>query len=261
MTNYHEIIVSSDDKFFLNDSANNFRVQLPTNVRFNKFRVQSAIVPFTYYVINSTNNQLVASWNDGAGSANITLPEGTYTSSEFVAMWNAISIGGGITLALSFVETTGKFKLTLSGASFTNFRLETVLRDDLKDVMGFLDGEYVAVTGGVYDFAYPAQLSGPNYLCIRSNYLGGCLVPKSYTTSAYNKQQNNIISKINVNANFGEVILQERDLGIYNFFNTQQESFLNIVDFQLTNPDGSLVPLPANAEWSMRCAFYLDDAL
>jgi hypothetical protein len=104
-------------------------------------------------------------------------------------------------------------------------------------------------------------MSGDNFLTVRSNYIGQCLVPKSFTTSNYFKQQQNIISFVNVDANFGEVIFQDRDLGVGSFFKTQKPCYMNLVDFQLTFPDGTPVELPDNANWQLRCAFYYDEAL
>lgn len=253
-SNYHEIIVNSKDRIYAADKNNDFKVQMPSNIQFNKLRVQACSIPFSYHVINSSNNQLQLNYNSGLTQQTINIPVGTYTTTQFVNYINSLSIGSP-PISLSFDETRGRYKWS----DPTVVMVKTQTGSNLDQILGFISSASLTNPG---IFPYAPQMSGPNTIHIRSKYLGSTLTPNSYTTTNYKNQSRDIIATAKVNCNYGETIFMERDLAVDNFFNTLKPSFLNIVDFQLTFEDAnSLVPLPANAEWEMRIAFYFDEVL
>lgn len=71
------------------------------------------------YIIDSTNNRLVITTNvDVFGT--FDFPAGNYTATSFMVAWKTI-VGSTFTIALN--QTTNKFTITYTGATYTSFTL------------------------------------------------------------------------------------------------------------------------------------------
>ena len=138
------------------------------------FKVLEAQIPFSYLVVNSTNN--VFTVTEGVDSAIVTVPVGNYNTSLMVsALQTALNTASptGKTYTVTFSSTTQKFSFVISSGTF----VFTFGQDDdngvnnMRLVLGFNAG---AIASTLTDLEAPnvANLTGSNYVYLCSDALG-----------------------------------------------------------------------------------------
>ncbi len=141
-----------------------YRIDSPVD-RVRKITAVQLSLPFSYYVINPTNNVLVL--NNGANTA--TLPPGTYNITNFQiilqAALNAAGINSGFTVF--YDNSTGILNISNSLVSFT---INSVSSQPLSTAATFL-GFTVNATGTTVTSNQVMNISGPRYLYVVSRKL------------------------------------------------------------------------------------------
>jgi len=163
------------------------KILLNPNSKYHAY-VESAEIPFTFYGVNSTNNQFRMSINGGSTFSTITLTTASYnTSSSFVtALQN--TLGNGIIVAYS----TTRGILTFTHGGGVNFVFDFAqLGGNCASLLGFDDN-------GVY--AFTTSLAGikvANFLTpFEKLYIRSSLSTLSYDTSTSSKSD--VLEKIQV---------------------------------------------------------------
>jgi len=223
-------------------------------------KVLEATVPFSYYTVNSLTNTLPLRWNNVESF--ITIPNGNYTPSEFIATLNPLIVtaiaaaGGGGTLVLSYTQTTNKFTFTFTGApANSRITFNTILGPPADALFptnhpGYLLGFYTSDNpfGTTYQnlsatttAGTTANLSGPDYLVLRTN-LAGNVGNNCTSTSVFTPSQGLTLATIPINVNRNEVV---------QWYNPVREYFsifpieLTRMEFRFTTND-SLIPIQFN---------------
>lgn len=140
-------------------------------------KIIEAVIPCTYYVVNSTNNTFVINNNTNPSTYNITVPPGTYTATSLSSTIKDLitTIAGGV-WTVNFNPTNGKY--TFSGILFgvpqeINLVFGAIGNDgatNMRLVLGFNAGATTFATNVTSQNV--AQVSGPNYLYICSDQIG-----------------------------------------------------------------------------------------
>jgi hypothetical protein len=152
-------------------SSHNFilKYDLRQFYKCERYYISSLVMPFSYYVVNSNNNELIFLHPGvGANTTTITITAGNYSASELVtAIQTALdAIAAGWTV--SYNTKTGKFSFSTSGNSFGfNASGSTSI---LHNLMGYDQTTYTASTA-TKTSTNVADLSGPKYLYLKSNAL------------------------------------------------------------------------------------------
>lgn len=174
--------------------------------KYSHCRVITAIFPNTIYQINSTNNVVGFTEDDGLGGTTAltaTLNEGTYSQTEFLTeiktRMDAASAASGnsYTYTFSVSGTTGKMTIT---SSSNTFRMDLSSSD--------------VVTGFSGTSSYANSLTGDN--TINLNPIDTCFI-RGFGTNVFNSRANN-----------SDTIVAIIPLGEY--------SFGSYVHFEPTNP-------------------------
>jgi len=196
-------------------------------------KVLEVTLPFSYYTINSETNVLPLRWNDIPSF--VTIPPGNYIPSELVSTINPLiataitSAGGGGSLVLSYSTVTNLFTFTFTAApadSRITFNINSGPPADAtfpQNHPGYLLGFYLNdnVFGRTFmnfssttTAAATANLSGPDYLCLRSN-LAGNLGNSNVSTSVNTPSQGLTIATFPVDVNRNEVIQWQNPIKEY----------------------------------------------
>lgn len=225
-------------------------------------KVMEVEIPFSYYVLDGTpdatgslNNRFVINQDGSSGQDTITIPPEQYTATTLVTALNALfAESAALTFApqpivSSFNVATGKLTFTCSGAGCTTFTIGVasgIENRPINEFLGFDDGVYTAaISGGAFVLQAPfvAQITGPNYLYINSQYLGKatkCYLPQGIITGQTNPQ----FAKVSVNCNPGGVITWSDPAPTY-VFDTQNLFQLLNIDLYVTAGD-SQTPIDFN---------------
>lgn len=213
-------------------------------------------IPFSYYIVNPTNN-ILRVVEFFAPPRNIVVPPGNYTGQTLASTLESL-LNNGTSLSPSGTPTvyqvtynniTGKFKFeshatNASGGGYT-IRMNTVANDprgyyDLGTVLGFFHGDQTPtiVPGpGEYNTELystnVAQITGPNYIYVCSNLMGQQMklhLPKGADNKGQIGPQ---MAKIPVNVNPGGVIFWQ-DPDPQKWFNIDELSNFYNIDLYCT---------------------------
>lgn len=229
-----------DSKNRTSGTIENFSIVL--NQPINKIvqvEIISAEIPFTFYIVNATNNTLC--WSDNllnTYSANLSI--GNWTVTDFVTMMqsnmNAVMPGFTIT----YNKQT--FKLTI--ANPTAFTL------DMSNISGTTTcANLIGMTGSTAfstNLTLPnmINLGGPKYLLIKSLALTDPKVTKPF----HNVANSSILYKVPIRGMPGDIITEKNmyvNLLTYGIRQTFQT-----LDFQLTDDQDQIVDLNG-LDWSI----------
>lgn len=172
-------------------------------------KIIQAEIPFSYYTVNRYNNTFIL--KEGPSTATVTIPVGNYSTitipATLSAALNAVSPSGHTyTVAYSIpmqklviTSSSGDFTLTFGSADDTG-------NTNIRILLGMQAADNTSVSSTLIS-PNVVQLSGPNYLYLRSNSL--TQVPLILPQGAVNNgggNEGNQICRIPVNVNPGDVI-------------------------------------------------------
>lgn len=232
------ILLVVDSRKRVSGTATNFSYRIDSSVdRVRKITAVQLSLPFSYYVINPTNNVLVL--NNGANTA--TLPPGTYNIANFQIILqtalNSAGINAGFTVY--YDTSTGILNITNSSVSFT---INSLSSQPLSTAATFL-GFTVDTTGTTVAGDKVMNISGPRYLYVVSQKLCKFFVSQRprYADSTFN----NAICIVVPNTAFGGFIKEFTPLVVTINDNKGGASYSaeEDIDFTLYNEFGQIVDL------------------
>lgn len=134
-------------------------------------------IPFSYYVFNSTNN--VFTLTEIGGATQVTIPVGNYNTTTIITTLQTIlnaASPGSYTYVVTYNVATQKFQITQSGATVFSLTFGSVGDQRIGSVRGYLGfsgGANTSNGSGVLNSTFASMISGPNYVYVNSNLLGG----------------------------------------------------------------------------------------
>jgi len=201
---YSEFHVSSDKFTDGNNNRPEFRLTHQIQ-KVRKIKVANAVVPVSYYNVNSNNNTLV--WEEIAGGGEITstLTPGNYTSTTFATEVKTqldADTNNAATYTVSVSAASNKMTIS-AGANFT------ISVASSSKLTGFSSASGAATS---HIGADVVNLSGPNQLYLRSN------IATRIDTSAVIKNDkifNNVLAIVPINVNTFDVVYKSFDYTQY----------------------------------------------
>ena len=178
-------------------------------------KILEVIIPFSYYVINSSNNTFTLTETVGAVSQTVTLAVGNYNSTSILTALNtsldAASVAGGnsFTYTSSFSTVTNKLSISKTGAGEFAFVFGTSTdtgETNPRLWLGFNAGTSTS-SSSLLTASIVLGITGPDYLYINSTSHGqyvSMYLPQTFGVSATGI--GNEMAKIPVNVNPGGVI-------------------------------------------------------
>lgn len=246
--NYVEFYLDSLDTFQTPSASSStrdwpqFLMSKPlTNVA--AMKILEAQIPFTWYVFNTSNNQFTLQEDIGA-PVTIFVPIGNYSSTSLSAVLSSIlttSSPNGRTYTVTYSGSsstqpnTGKFTFTSSVAAVFTFTFGGTEGDtDPGIYLGFRGSTPISSTiGGILVAPNVANITGPNYLYLKSNRMGSLFT--TYLPQGADKLGSNIseVAKIPVNVQPNGVIYWQ-DPAPELWFDFENMSNLSDIDFYFT---------------------------
>lgn len=203
------------------------------NSRITEIILESIQIPFSFYVINSSNN--VITFNSGAIVA--TIAPGNYNSSSLsLELKNKINTAFGDTNT-TVTYSSSTFKLTITRTtSFVIDSFVTIPASTLSKTIGFRISS-VSGTTAIGDTAI--NISGPNYLLIYSKFLARPIFRK---TLYVNDNYQDVLIAVPVNTSQGNIITMNPNIPIrlsYKF----NISSSDIIDIQIRDENENIINL------------------
>jgi len=163
-TNHYYYIRSKDRE--VGQSVTNFTVrshQLP-NIR--SFMIKKAIIPYTFFPINSTNNTVIIFKNGDTQDRTATIPPGDYTLSELKneLQTQLNTLVGTETYIVTDGSTTNKLTITQSASTFIYRGTST-----MNHILGFASTDTANAISHTGVYVY--NVSGTDYINVFSSQL------------------------------------------------------------------------------------------
>lgn len=204
--------------------------------------VRNAVVPFSWYSINSTNNKLVIIYDDVTYT--LTIPNGNYNvttlRTQVASLINATHGGHGHDISITYNNKTNKFLFTSSHHGFT-------LKSDSTcfEVLGFKDGaDYASsLVSGTYTLESTIAV---NLFVVRTIYV----VSDNFILNNINAstpQSSNILASIPVIGNPNNILHYTNTTAKHKIHHLNNITNLHI---KLTDQDGDVIEFN-DVNWSM----------
>jgi len=198
---------------------------------FKKMRILEAIIPFSFYNINSTNNTFI--FNDGVADRTVTLTPGQYDYITFpTEIQTKMNTFGILTFTVVYNPNTKNLTITETSGP-TNFDLKFVSTDEICDFIGFLRQTYTGVS--TYTAPYITNFRPYNYIGMKLDNF------QPSKNTIYDFYSINNVSTVEgflsvfplYNVKFGENLIYN-DLSIYNNIFWQNKAlFTEKLNFKL----------------------------
>lgn len=224
------------------ETSHNFTFSFNNTItRITEIMIERVEIPFSFYIINSSNN--VLTFNNGVDSITITPGNYTATTLQNEMVTKLLVAFAGQSPTVTFSSST--YKLTIGKtAAFKVDAVADVPASTASYILGFHVSSATA-TSITADSAL--NISGPNYIIITSAYLTKPIQHKMlYSDSSY---QNNFWA-VPLSASPGDTILETPNLPIRLNAKTVIKS-TDIIDFKLYDDSGNFLNLNG-LDWSMQ---------
>jgi len=236
------------------------------------FKVMELQVPFSYYIINTTNNTFTFTESAG-GTTTITVPVGNYSALSISTTLTSLLTAASVTNGNSFVYTTSydssaaKLLITRTAGSGT-FTLTFGATDDLGITnprlwLGFNAGANTSTLGNL-QAPNTIDITGPIFLYLNSSVFGR-LVDFTLPIGVSKLGNGSVgpqIAKIPVNTNPNGLISWADQSVVRYFESINQNVNTNITqaDFYLTLGSSTVKPLALNGQsFSFRLALVVNE--
>ncbi len=221
------IILIVDSKKRYSGTPTNFIYRINNDItRVRNITVVQLSLPFSYWVINSTNNTLIL--NNGANTA--TMPPGTYNLTNFqIVLKNALN-AAGINLGFNVLYdlSTGLITISNTSATFTINSTTSQPGSTFAPLLGFASD----ATGTSVTSQNALNISGPRFLYVTSRKL--CKYFVSQKPRYANNTFNNAIGIILPNVAFGGFITEFTPLEVTINDNQGGASYSTLTDIDFT---------------------------
>ena len=192
--------------------------------------VQHAIIPYTFYNINISNNLISYSYNSIV--FNIIIPIGNYNAYSFLSVLKA---GFTANMTVTYDILTNKYSFTHNTYEFIILGTSTGL-----SLIGFKNGINTSSTNKSLTSHNSINLQSKHCICIQSNLQTGSINNSS-------KNESNIICSIPIDKPpFSMITYQNHNNLKYNLFNSSIRS----LNLRLTDQNNSLIDLNG-CHWSI----------
>lgn len=206
--------------------------------RVKKVEITHIEVPYSFYVITAANNTIDYK-DSGSTALQASITPGNYSGTSFATeIQNQLNVGyPGWTV----VYSSSTYKLSFSHSS--NFELNVT--STASSIIGLLVDSGVTTN---FTCQGISDLSGPNYILVKSNRLTRPMRRKPILGSS----ESDVLHKIQVNSGPGIIITDQSTKNNPYIFPVRQS--LSTIDFRLEDPDGNVLDLNG-LRWSIRMVY------
>lgn len=205
--------------------------------------LQSAQIPYSFYVVNYTNNQF--KYQIGSGTIyTSSIPVGNYTGNSLITAINTILTSNSITLGITLSKINGKLTFTHSTQNFTFYSLA----HSILPILGFASNTNYTSSSFTLTTPYTLNLLGIKVLQVRSslfNMLNFSSVSGGITT---------LLGTIPVSAiPFGMIDYTDKGQNRVSFSNP----IIDEIDIEILDGESGEFINFNNQDWTMTFCIYL----
>ena len=214
------------------------------NIIHTQVQLLNAQIPYSFYVINQTNNQF--RYRLGIGTTyTSTIPVGNYNGNSLITALKQALTANSITLEITLSSINGK--LTFTHASF-NFTFFGSVANSILPILGFDDSTNYTSSGFTLGSPYPLNLLGIKTLQVRTNNL------IMSNISSVQGGQTTLLSTIPVDCTpFGMINYVDKGSHLMTIHNDSLDDLqIEIIDGESSN----FIDFN-NADWCMTLAFHI----
>jgi hypothetical protein len=205
--------------------------------------LQSAQIPYSFYVINYTNNQFKYQLASGTIYTS-TIPVGNYTGNSLITALKTALTANSITLAITLSSINGQLTFTHATQNFTFY----ALKYSILPTLGFASGTDYTSASFTITTPFPLNLLGIKVLQVRStvfNTLNYSSVSGGITT---------LLATIPVSATpFGMIDFTDKGQTRITFSNSEIDS----IDVEILDGETGEFINFNNQDWTMTFCIYL----
>lgn len=189
------------------------------SILYNQISIPHCQIPISYYLVNSTNNQLSMS------TGTYTLTNGNYNATTFATMLTGLL---GVNFTMSISSTTGCFTLVNSSTNFTINATNTTCQKFL----GMATSTSYTSTSLSLTFPYPCNFLGINRIKIKST------VFKTKNIDTNSNGHCDLLATIGVNNASGGLITYQNSSYLINYL---ENITVDFVDISITDENDNLI--------------------
>lgn len=217
------------------------------NIIHTQVQLLNAQIPYSFYVINSTNNQF--RYRLGIGTTyTSTIPVGNYNGNSLITALKQALAANSITLEITLSSINGKLTFTHASINFTLFSVE----NSILPILGFDDSINYTSSGLTLTSLYLLNLLGIKTLQVRTNNL------IMSNISSVQGGQTTLLSTIPVDCTpFGMINYVDKGSHLMTIHNDSLDDLqIEIIDGESSN----FIDFN-NADWCMTLAFHITRTL
>jgi len=217
------------------------------NIIHKQVQLLNAQIPYSFYVINYTNNQF--RYQLGSGTIyTSSIPTGNYNGNSLITVLKAVLLSNGITLAITLSPIDGKITFTHATLDFTFYYLTY----SILSTLGFLDDTNYTSSTFTLTTPYALNLLGIKTLQIRSSNL------IMSNISSVQGGQTTLLSTIPVSCiPFGMIDYVDKG----NHLMTIHNDSLDDLDIDIIDGESSNYINFNNQDWCITLAFHITRSL
>jgi hypothetical protein len=148
------------------------------NTLYQTAKVLNAYIPYSFYIINDTNNKLIIN------SITLNIPNGNYNAFTLLDQINTLMTDNNILATLSLNTCDGTYILSSSSPISIN----TTISNCINSIIGLDVGTYIGIINGtkyIINFVYPVNTGGIHNIFIKTNLLTNNLKCGGYNNNSH----------------------------------------------------------------------------
>jgi hypothetical protein len=236
-----QAVINSKDRLDSKDDSTDFTWSFNRNtIRITEILIKSIEIPFSYYVFNTNNNFFLIN------GSTVSITPGTYTFSSLITeLETQIDAEIGGTTTITFSTTTYKYTITHSAP------IQITANETTSPAARMLGFRATSASATTITGDSAIDLSGPNYLLVRSNFLTKNIAHRMlYADDSYD---NVLLDVPTIQATPGSTIGYIPNIPVrlsypLKIFTT------DIIDISLTDEYGNIIDLNG-LDWAIQIVF------
>ena len=213
------------------------------NIIHTQVQLLNAQIPYSFYVVNYTNNQFQYQLASGTIFTS-SIPVGNYTGNSLITALKAALTANSITLAITLSAIDGKLTFTHASSNFTFY----TVTNSILPILGFLENTTYTSSSFTLSSPFPLNLLGIKTLQVRSSNL------IMSNISSVQGGQTTLLATIPVDCTpFGMMNYVDKGSHLMTIHNDSLDDLqLEIIDGESSNYINF-----NNADWCMTLAFHI----
>ena len=231
--NIKKTTVTLDSEFKTSGTNNNFIYNLVTPITDVRL-VEITDIEFSNDAYNINDYQNTINWTDSTGITQVTTLQNSHRSIDFLIrqLQNGMNVDktqGNINYTIRYDQVDTVTISSFEGITSFDLNFSINTTSSMASILGFGTTDFTGTT--TYSSEFPMDLFYTKNIFIGSTNLA----EGAFDSSEISNGASNVLSKVEINANYGDIIFNDKKVDIRN-----KISSLSSIDIKLTDDTGQL---------------------